>query len=131
MRSTGGGCAPTRSNRLRAGRVARWHAFDFDAGVRPDGTYAMRSDFVEREPSGVVVLDGAYSTRSELADLIDLAVLVDTPVGVRHARLAAREEKGRLAAWHARWDDAEAYYLAHVRPAPSFDLVVTTAPSKA
>lgn len=116
---------------LRAGKPARWHAFDFDAGVRPDGTYAMRTDFVEREPSAVIVLDGAYSTRTELADMIDLAVLVDAPAGVRHARLAAREEKSWLAAWHARWDDAEAYYFTHVRPASSFDLVVTTAPSGA
>ncbi len=112
---------------LCAGKPARWHAFDFDAGVRPDGTYAMSTDFVEREPSDVIVLDGAYSTRPELADLIDLSVLVDVPVAVRHARLAAREEKSWLAAWHARWDDAEAYYFSHVRPASSFDLVVTTA----
>jgi para-aminobenzoate synthetase len=111
---------------LRAGRRARWHAFDFDAGVRPDGTYAMRTDFVERGPSAVVVLDGAYSTRPELADLIDLSVLVDVPVDVRHARLAAREEKSWLQSWHARWDDAEAYYFTHVRPASSFDLVVAT-----
>src|SRR5262245_45431082 len=33
---------------LLAGEPARWHAFDFEAGVRPDGTYAMRTDFVER-----------------------------------------------------------------------------------
>jgi uridine kinase len=112
---------------LRAGKPARWHAFDFDADVRPDGTYAMCTDFVEREPNAVIVLDGAYSTRPELADLIDLSVLVDVPVAVRHARLAAREEKSWLAAWHARWDDAEAYYFSHVRPASSFDLVVTTA----
>jgi uridine kinase len=111
---------------LRAGEPARWHAFDFDAGVRPDGTYAMRTDFVERKPSAVIVLDGAYATRPELGDSIDLAVLVDAPAGVRRARLAAREEKSWLAAWHARWDDAEAYYFTHVRPASSFDLVVTT-----
>jgi para-aminobenzoate synthetase len=111
---------------LRAGKPARWHAFDFDAGVRADGTYAMRTDFVEHEPRAVIVLDGAYSTRPELADLIDLTVLFDVPVGERHARLAAREEKRWLDAWHARWDDAEAYYFTHVRPASSFDLVVTT-----
>ena len=110
---------------LRAGRPARWHAFDFDAGMRPDGTYAMRTDFVEREPSAVIVLDGAYSTRPELSDLIDLSVLVDVPLGVRHARLVAREEKRWLAAWHARWDAAEEHYFAHVRPPATFDLVVT------
>ena len=109
---------------LRAGRPARWHAFDFEAGTRPDGTYAMRADFVERAPRAVVVVDGAYAARPELADLIDLAVLVDVPAETRHERLAAREEPGFLAAWHARWDAAEAHYFTYVRPRSSFDLVV-------
>jgi uridine kinase len=110
---------------LRAGEPAKWHAFDFEAGVRPDGTYAMRADFVERPPSAVIVLDGAYSTRPELADLIDVSVLVDATIHVRYERLAAREEKQFLAAWHARWDAAEEYYFTYVRPKFSFDLVVT------
>ena len=110
---------------LRAGKPARWHAFDFQAGVRPDGTYAMCTDFVEREPRAVIVFDGAYSTRPELADLIDVAILVDVPVDVRHQRLAAREDPAFLTAWHARWDVAEAHYFTHVRPRSAFDLVVT------
>ena len=111
---------------LLVGKPAKWHAFDFEAGVHPDGTYAMRTDFVERSPTAVIVLDGAYSTRPELADLIDLSVLIDVPVGVRHERLAAREDKHFLDSWHARWDAAEEYYFTHVRPKSSFDLVVTT-----
>ena len=110
---------------LRAGRTARWHAFDFAAGVRPDGTYAMRTDVVERAPSTCIVLDGAYSTRPELADAIDLAVLIDVAVAVRHTRLSAREEQRWLAAWHKRWDAAEEHYFTHVRPPAAFDLVVT------
>jgi uridine kinase len=110
---------------LLAGRAVRWHPFDFEAGQRPDGTYALRADFVERQPAAVIVLDGAYSTRPELADLIDLSVLVEVPLEVRHARLAAREAKDFLAAWHARWDAAEAYYFTHVRPPASFDRVIT------
>jgi para-aminobenzoate synthetase len=109
---------------LLAGRPARWHAFDFEAGQRPDGTYGMRTDFVERAPARVILLDGAYSAGPALADLVDLAVLVDVPVDERHARLAAREEKGFLAQWHARWDVVEEYYLTRVRSRDSFDLVV-------
>jgi para-aminobenzoate synthetase len=114
---------------LLAGKSAKWHAFDFEAGVRPNGTYAMRTDFIEREPTALVVLDGAYSTRPELADLIDFSVLIDVPIDVRHERLAAREEKNFLDAWHARWDAAEEYYFTHVRPKSSFDLVVIPGPS--
>jgi uridine kinase len=109
---------------LLAGKPARWHAFDFEAGIRADGTYAMRTDFVVREPRAVIVLDGAYSTRPELADLIDLAVLVEAPAPVRHQRLAAREDAAFLAAWHERWDAAEAFYFTQVRPPAAFDLVV-------
>src|SRR5262249_45238861 len=35
---------------LRAGSRAWWRAFDFISGPRPDGTYALRPDHVEREP---------------------------------------------------------------------------------
>jgi uridine kinase len=111
---------------LLAGQPARWHAFDFEAGLRPDGTYGMQTAWTERQPAAVIVLDGAYSTRPELLDLIDLSVLVDVPLAVRHARLAAREAADFMAAWHARWDAAEAHYFTHVRPPDSFDLVVTT-----
>jgi uridine kinase len=108
---------------LLAGKPARWHAFDF-AAVRPDGTYPLHADFVERQPAAAIVLDGAYSTRLELLDLIDLSVLVEAPAAVRHARLAAREAPQFLAAWHARWGAAEDHYFAHVRPRESFDVVV-------
>ena len=108
---------------LLAGKPARWHPFDF-AAPHPDGTYAMSAAFVQRPPADLILLDGIYSARAELSDLIDLSVLVDVPLGVRHARLAAREEAGFLAEWHARWDAAEAHYLTHVRPPTAFDLVV-------
>ena len=111
---------------LRAGAPAKWHAFDFEAGARPDGTYAMRSDYVERQPTPVILIDGAYSSQPALADLIDLAVLADAPLDVRHRRLAARENQHFIAAWHARWDAAEEYYFTHVRPKSGFDLVVIT-----
>ena len=110
---------------LLAGKVARWCAFDFGAGARPDGTYPMQVTPTERQPAQVVILEGAYSARPELADLITLSVLVDAPIAVRHARMAARDAPDFLVAWHALWDDAEAYYFTSVRPPISFDLVVS------
>ena len=111
---------------LRAGRTARWHAFDFASGLRRDGTYPMQTAWTVREPAAVAIVDGAYSARPELADLLDLTVLVDVPIAGRHRRLAAREAPEFLAAWHARWDAAEEYYFREVRPPSSFDLVVRT-----
>ncbi len=110
--------------RLRAGQVARWFAFDFEAGVRADGTYAMRAVPTEQAPRPVVLLDGAYSARPELADLIDCAILVVAPASQRRPRLAAREAPRVLEAWHARWDAAEEYYYTIIRPPSTFDIVL-------
>ena len=52
----------------------------------------MLAEFVECAPANVIVLDGAYSARPELSDLIDLSVLVDVPVALRHEHLSTREE---------------------------------------
>jgi uridine kinase len=108
---------------LLQGRYAEWHAFDFARG-RPDGTYPLKTEASRREPAPVIVVEGAYSSRPELADIIHLSVLVDSPVDVRHRRLALREDAGFLRSWHARWDAAEEYYFSEVRPRMSFNLVV-------
>jgi uridine kinase len=110
---------------LLAGQSARWHPFDFAAGLGPDGTYALSKQSVERHAAPVIILDGAYSASPEVADLIDLAVLVDVPFPERHKRLAEREDERFLQRWHAVWDDVEKYYFTEVRPKSSFDLVVS------
>lgn len=108
---------------LRNGLPARWFAFDFGAGTQPDGTYRMSTTATERAPSKLVILEGAYSSRAELADLVDLSVLVEVDPAQRLRRLAAREDAAFLKSWHARWDGAEEHYFGRVRPPESFDLV--------
>lgn len=110
---------------LLAGQTARWQAFDFESGQSADGTYLMSSDFKTLEPRPIIILDGIYSARQELSDLVDLSILVDVPIAIRHARLAEREEADFLKAWHERWDGAEKWYLTNAKPPESFDLVVT------
>jgi para-aminobenzoate synthetase len=110
---------------LLAGKRAQWRAFDFEGGQRPDGTYGMCSEYRELDPAPVILLDGAYSSGPQLADLVDLMVLVDVPADQRQARLAAREEADFLDVWHARWDAVEEFYFTRVRPRESFDIVVT------
>jgi uridine kinase len=109
---------------LLAGRPASWRPFDFAAGLRADGTYALSERPVERPAAPVIILDGAYSASPQLADLVNLAVLVDVPVPERHRRLAEREDQQFLQRWHTLWDDVENYYFTEVRPRSSFDLVV-------
>jgi para-aminobenzoate synthetase len=115
---------------LLAGRPARWYPFDFSGGPRPDGTYGFSTRAEARAPGPVVVLEGAYAGRPELADLIDWSVLVDAPMEVRHVRLARREAARFLSAWHARWDAAELWYFSQVRPKSAFDRVVTNAAAR-
>ena len=109
---------------LLAGNPARWYAFDFESGLRPDGTYGMQREPVDLEPAAVILLDGAYSAGPELSDLVDFTILVDAPVEERHRRLALREDEDFLKRWHQRWDPVEQYYFSQVRSESAFDLVV-------
>ena len=111
---------------LRAGKAACWHPFDFETGPRADGTYGMKAAVVEVEPAPVIIIDGAYSSGPQLADLVDLTVLVETSETERWTRLTRREEAEFLAQWHARWTAVEDFYFSNVRPRSTFDLIVTT-----
>ena len=101
-----------------------WYAFDFESGLRSDGTYGMKTDPIELEPADVILIDGAYSACPELGDLVDLTILVDVSIDERQARLASREDKDFMDRWHKIWDPVEKYYYTHVRPKSAFDLVV-------
>jgi len=104
---------------LRSGRNAAWRPFNFETGV------GLAAHTVGCGPAAVIVLDGAYSSRPVLADLLDLPVLVEASnEAVRRQRLIAREGADFMARWHALWDAAEEYYFTHVRPRSSFDMVV-------
>ena len=87
----------------------------------------MSSETVRLEPGPVIIIDGAYSCRPELTDLLDLSILVDAPQDARRKRLADREAEKFLEEWHQRWDAAEAYYFSEIRPRSSFDLIVSNA----
>ena len=115
---------------LRAGRAAAWHAFDFTGGVRADGSYGMSTKSVRRDPAPVIILDGAYSSRPELADVVDCTILVEAPSTTRDARLGRREDEAFLETWHERWDAAEDYYFTEIRPPESFDIVVDSVASR-
>ncbi len=52
--------------------TASWHPYDWESD---DGSLAPH--LVTCAPAPVVILDGAYSARPELADLFDLRVLLD------------------------------------------------------
>lgn len=108
---------------LAAGKTAIWHPFDFAAG------HGLAAHPTVVRAADVVILDGAYSSRREYADLLDLTVLVAPPDdAARRARLLAREGSAFMAAWHPLWDDPESTYFTEIRPPASFDVIVAPEP---
>lgn len=72
----------------------------------------------------IIVLDGAYSARPELADLLDLSILLTLEDQSRRNRLLAREGREYMRRWHAIWDPAEDHYFTHLRPEHAFDILI-------
>jgi uridine kinase len=102
---------------LRAGRAARYFAFDWDAF---DGRLQPEATIVEPRP--IVLFEGVYTARPELADLVDLRLCLLVSDATRAARLRARE--GGIGAWERQWHDAEDWYFTHVVPPDAFDAIV-------
>ena len=88
------------------------------AAVRLRGRRGLAAAPQTRDPAPVILLDGAYAARPELADLVDLAILVEGPDARRRRRLLAREGPAFMRGWHARWDAAEDYYFGVARRRP-------------
>lgn len=110
---------------LLKGEPAEWYEFDFQSGLRPDGTYGMKKEPKRADPSDIILIEGAYSSGRELKDLIGITILLNVPKEQRHARLAAREDKNFLKEWHQLWDEAETHYFTRIRPPEVFDIVIT------
>ena len=104
---------------LLYGKQAQYHPYDF---INDTG---LSKDLIIKEPSDVIVLDGAYSSRPELEDIIDLKILVEVPNdNHRRTRLVNREGDAYMTDWHKRWDPAEDYYFSQLRKRDSFDMII-------
>ena len=108
---------------LLAKKPASWHPLDFQPGI---GWVGWKHETVILQPAPVILVDGVYSARPELADLVDVAVLVWANDEERRKRLDLREGQGFMQRWHALWDAAEDYYFTQICPPSFFDLVVRT-----
>ena len=105
---------------LHRGEPESYHPYDWDDEAN-DG---WAPHVVTVVPAPVVILDGAYSARPELADLLDLRVLLLIDDDVRRAQLLAREGDLYRSDWEARWTEAELHYFGTVMPPEAFDLVL-------
>lgn len=104
---------------LLAGKMAKWHPFNFVTGV------GLADYVVTRKPAPVIIIDGIYSSNPELSDILDLTILIEAPATIRYSRHNEREGHDDIE-WHKLWDEAELYYLTKIRPSSTFDLVVFT-----
>lgn len=110
--------------RLRDGRSVEWYPFDWKAEDWDSDDVPLAAESVIAHPASVVVLEGAYSCRPELHDLLDLRVLLDVPRETRRRRLLGREGNDYRADWEERWAAAENHYFGTVMGADRFDIVL-------
>jgi uridine kinase len=101
---------------LQYGR-AQYFPFDWDAF---DNSLAAMPVVLAVAP--LLIIEGVYSARPELADLVDHAIFLDVSEAIRKRRLQARE--GEIGAWERQWHRAEDWYFAAVAPPDRFDLVL-------
>lgn len=109
---------------LKQDGAAEWQMFDWESDDWDADTIHLSSEPVRCTETSIVLLEGAYSARPELADLFDLRVLLHVPKDVRRAQLLVREGDAYRADWEARWSAAEDTYFGELVPAGEFDLVL-------
>ncbi|MGI9603387.1 MAG: uridine kinase family protein [Acidimicrobiales bacterium] len=109
---------------LATSTATRWQPYDWD---RDDGT--LRADWEQRSATPVVILEGTFSARPELADLFSLRILLEAEAEEQQRRFIAREGRREWDVWSELWVAAEDHYFHQVMPPDRFDLVVAVQPS--
>lgn len=109
---------------LRTNGHASWYPFDWDSADWNTARIPLRSTPMSVDVADVVILEGAYSARPELHDVLDVRVLLDTPSERRRQQLLQREGGDHRSDWAARWSAAEDHYFATVMPPDRFDHVL-------
>jgi uridine kinase len=99
---------------LRAGRPARYQRFDWATG--------KLANWREVGPGMMVIVEGVYAARPDLAPYYHLTTYVDTPREVCLRRLRARGQHSEE--WIARWRAAEDFYLQTTWPQTRAQLLV-------
>jgi molybdenum cofactor guanylyltransferase len=98
---------------LRAGQLATFQPYDWYAD---DGRLAPPKIIPAAD---VIIVEGVYAARPELADLVDVAVYLGVDPEVRAVRYAERTDD---PGWWRFWERGEAHYFSAVRPPASFDI---------
>ena len=93
---------------LSRGACARYQRYDWYLDALTDCRYV--------DPRGVVIVEGVYSMRRELAALYHFRIWVECPRATRLARALARDGAGARERWERDWMPCEDRYIAEHRP---------------
>ncbi|MFZ0215374.1 MAG: hypothetical protein WAM30_05470 [Candidatus Dormiibacterota bacterium] len=100
---------------LRSGKPAVFRPYDWETGRLADCTV-----LIESHP--IVIVEGLFVSRPELSDLVEYAILVESPAELRAERQAIRHDASE--GWLDRWERAESWFFGQVRRPSEFNLVV-------
>lgn len=103
---------------LASGASAQYQRYDWLTEELAPGEWHQVSR------SGVVIVEGVYAARPELAGYYDLTVWVDTPREICMHRLAERGHDHGAGNWNERWRAAEEHYIAATQPGMRLDMMV-------
>jgi uridine kinase len=100
---------------LSKGEVAHYQRYDW-------GKEELL-ETIEVTPTGIVIVEGVYSTRPELRQYYDLCVWVDTSESERSRRQMDRGEN--TGEWIGRWAASEKFYAANFQESLSQSLIIS------
>jgi uridine kinase len=101
---------------LRRGEAARYGRYDWAADEM--------AGVSEVSPHGVVIVEGVYASRRELASFYDLRIWVECPRELRLSRGLARDGETARKRWEEDWMPGEDRYIEEHRPQERADAVV-------
>lgn len=84
----------------------------------------MTQQWKEVPPQGIVIVEGIYSTRLELAPYYDLKIWVDAPKHIRLARNIAKDGHQTKAYWEQEQLPQEQYYIDEHLPHKYADMLL-------
>ncbi|AWE07792.1 uridine kinase [Lysinibacillus sp. 2017] len=74
---------------------------------------------------GIVIIEGVYTIRKELADKYDLKIWVNSPRNIRLSRGLERDGEEAREMWESNWMVSEDMYVAEHKPFERADLIVS------
>lgn len=101
---------------LHSDHPGRYQRFDWDS--------QSLEEWHDVPTGGIVILDGVYSLRRELADHLTYRIWLEVPRDVGMERGIARDGQASRTWWLDEWMPDEDRYVAEQRPGDAADVVI-------